>query len=117
LAPVAAVSKLALDKPAYSAATGSKICPIATVTDSSGAPLAGITVTFVVDKPTAIDMTAVTDSSGKASVCFTSKVAGTGNLTASAGVAAAQLTATATVAFGTATPPPTVPVVAPAFTG
>ncbi len=116
LSPVASVSKLTLDKPAYSAATGSNICPIATVKDSSGSALAGVTVHFVVDKPTAVDTTAVTNSAGQATVCFTSTVAGSGNLTATAGVQASLLTATATVAFGAAAPPPPVQQ-APAFTG
>lgn len=119
LSPVASAAKLALDKPAYSAATGANVCPIATVTDSSGGPLAGITVHFAVDKPTALVLTAPTNSAGRAEVCFTSKVAGSGTLTATAGVQASLLQATATVAFGTAAPPPSssTPVVAPAFTG
>jgi IgGFc binding protein/Bacterial Ig-like domain (group 1) len=116
LAPVASVSKLTLDKPAYSANTGTNVCPVATVRDSSGAALAGITVHFVVDKPTAIDTTAVTNSAGQATVCFTSKVAGSGELTATAGVQASLLSAHATVAFGTAAAPPPVQQ-APAFTG
>jgi hypothetical protein len=116
LSPVASVAKLTLDKPAYSAATGANICPIATVTDSTGAALAGVTVTFKVDKPKAVDATAATDSAGHATICFTSSVAGTGSLTATAGVQASLLTANATVAFGTAAPPPAVPQT-PAFTG
>jgi hypothetical protein len=116
LSPVASVSKLTLDKPAYSASTGANICPIATVKDSSGTPLANVTVHFVVDAPKAVDTTAVTNASGQATICFTSTTAGSGKLTATAGVEASLLTATATVEFGTATAPPPVQQ-APAFTG
>ncbi len=117
LSPVASVSSLKLDKSAYSAAVGANICPVATVKDSSGTPLAGVTVTFKVDKPTATTLTAATNSSGEASVCFTSKVAGSGTVTATAGVQASLLTATATETFGeAATAPPPVNQ-APAFTG
>jgi hypothetical protein len=119
LSPVAAVSKLTLDKSAYSAATGANICPIATVKDSSGTPLAGVTVTFKVDKPTAVTMTAATNSAGQATVCFASTVAGTGTLTASAGVQASLLTATASVTWGAvpATTAPQAVQATPAFTG
>ena len=118
LAPVASVSSLKLDKPAYTAATGAKICPVATVADSNGNPLAGVTVTFKVDKPTAATLTAATDASGHASVCFTSTVAGTGTLTASAGVQASLLTATASVSWGaTTTTAPAAVTETPQFTG
>ena len=118
LSPVASVSKLTLDKPAYSAAVNSNICPIATVKDSNGNALTGVTVTFTVDKPTAATLTGVTNSAGQATVCFTSKVEGTGTLTATAGVQTSLLTATATVSFGAATTTTvqTVPAT-PKFTG
>jgi len=117
LSPVASAAKLTLDKSAYSANTGANICPVATVTDTAGKALPNIRVTFVVDKPTAVDVTVITNELGRAETCFTSKVAGTGTVTATAGVQAALLSAKASVTFGAATAPVTTPVVAPAFTG
>jgi len=119
LAPIASVAKLTLDKPAYTAATGADNCPIARVADSNDAPLANVTVTFTVDKPTADSKQATTDQFGNARVCFTSAVAGTGTVTATAGLAIGTLTATATVTWGAVAPAPApTPVVAPpAFTG
>lgn len=123
LSPIAAAANLTLNQPAYSAAVGSPICPVATITDGDGAPLAGITVTFVVDNPTAATETAVTNAQGQATVCFDSAVAGTGGLVATAGLAIGQLTASATVTWGdqpitttttTRVPPP---VVTPRFAG
>jgi hypothetical protein len=122
LSPIASAANLTLDKTAYTAAVGADNCPIATVTDTKGNPLADINVTFVVDKPTAASKEATTDATGKATVCFTSAVAGTGALTATAGLSQGTLQATATVTWGAAAAPaaapPAVPVpAAPAFTG
>ncbi len=108
LSPVAAAADLTLDQPAYTALVNDQICPVATVTDRAGNPLAGITVTFAVDNPT-VTATAVTNDAGQATTCFTSATVANGTLTATAGLAIGTLTTTATVAFTEPVPPTTVP--------
>ena len=117
LSPIASVAKLTLDKTAYTAAVGADNCAIANVTDTNGAALANVTVTFAVDKPTAGSQQATTDQFGNARVCFNSTVAGTGTLTATAGLAIGSLTATATVTWGDVAAAPTAVEAPPAFTG
>ena len=108
LSPVAAVANLTLDQSAYSAVVNDQICPVATVTDGNGAPLAEVTVSFVVDNP-AVTESAVTNAAGQATVCFTSATVANGTLTATAGLTIGALTATATVAFTEPPPPTTTP--------
>jgi IgGFc binding protein len=128
LSPIAAVANLTLDQEAYSADVGSDICPIATVTDSGGGALEGITVDFDLDNPAVAD-SAVTDAAGQASICFSNDVVSTGTLVAQAGLAIGALSDTATVDFvepGTPIPVAATPVAAtpaasravtPQFTG
>jgi len=117
LSPIASVAKITLDKPAYVAAVGAQNCAIATVTDSNGAALGNVTVTFTVDKPIAASKQGTTDSAGHTQVCFTSDVGGSGTITASAGLAIGTITATATVTWGAVAAPAAAVVAPPAFTG
>ena len=84
----------------------------ATVVDSSGNPIAGVTVTFTLDDPTvaAVTRTATTSTSGTAVVTLTAKdLSGEVNVTAAAGGIQSTLPETVFITGGTGTATPMEP--------
>jgi hypothetical protein len=75
-------ASLVLDPPTDTNPAGQEHCVTATVTDSAGTPVPGVTVYFSVSGANSSSGSATTDANGQAVFCYTGTVAGLDTITA-----------------------------------
>jgi hypothetical protein len=94
LAPVAAVAAIELSPAAGERQVGTVDCPVATVTDADGGPLAGVRLDLTVSGVNPAELFAVSGPDGTTELCFMGSSPGADDLFVRTGVTEARATRT-----------------------